>query len=382
MFRYLNNHLSSGFVALYSGRMIQYAAFGLLGLFIPIYLLLNFGHKIQYVLFFYLIGHLLYALILPFGVKLLNKIGLRRSLRISIVFFALYYFFLFFLEKDVILYSGLALIVLTIARLLFWLPYHTDLAKFTQKGDRGKSVSIMWASITAISMLLPVVSGFILNQYGYDIVFMLAIGIYLCALIPYMFIPRTRESYSWTTRETWKQFVSRKNRKIVVSNMANGADNAVGIIIWPVFIWQVLNGNYLAVGALSSLIVLATVVLQLSVGKYADIIDKRKMIHWGSILYALGWFAKVFVLTSLQIFVVGTYHSFAQVFKDTPFDTLNYELLADQGHFVDEYTVLKEIAVQLGKVIMLVFASFVALNFGLNWTFILAAMASLLINLI
>ena len=86
-------------------------------------------------------------------------------------------------------------------------------------------------------------------------------------------------------------------------------------------------------------------------------------------------------LNRISSFFIGTYHVFTKIFKDTPFDTLNYEMMADRGHYVDEYTVLKEIAVQMGKILMLIFAILVALNFGLNWTFALAAIASLFINL-
>jgi len=55
-------------------------------------------------------------------------------------------------------------------------------------------------------------------------------------------------------------------------------------------------------------------------------------------------------------------------------------MMADQGHYVDEYTVIKEMAVNFGKTLILAFAILIALNFGLNWTFILAALASLLVN--
>jgi len=74
------------------------------------------------------------------------------------------------------------------------------------------------------------------------------------------------------------------------------------------------------------------------------------MIKWGSLFYATGWLI------------------------------INYEILADHGHYVDEYTVIKEIAVQTGKVLILVFAIIVVFNLGLNWTFALAALASLFIN--
>ena len=382
MFKYFNNHLSRGFISLYYGRTIQHIGYSLIGLFLPIYLMTNYGGKIEFVLCFYLISHIVYGLVIPIGAQFLNKIGLRRSLHISIFFFVSYYICLFLIDKNIILFSILALIFLTFGRMFFWLPYHTDLAKFTNLRDRGKSVSMLWATQTFISVIMPIISGFLIVKFDYDIVFILAIIIYSCSIIPFLSLPRTKEKYSWKYWQTIKNFLAKKNRGLVLSNIANGAENAVSIIIWPIFIWQILNGDFLAVGVLSSIIVLVSVILQLTVGKYTDRFNKRKLIHWGSTLYASGWMLKVFVLSSFHIFIAGAYHGFTQILKDTPFDALNYELLADQGHYVDEYTALKEMAVQLGKVLMLIFALVVVMNFGINWTFALAALASLFINLI
>jgi YQGE family putative transporter len=376
--------LSPAFFALYFGRLIQLLGWGLLGLFVPIYLLVVFG-RVELVIIYYLVGHLLYAIVLPFGVQFLNKIGLRHSLLISIFFTAAYYICLYFFEQpaiNLVWLIVLAVIILTFSRLFFWLPFHVDLAKFTNKSNRGQGISLLWASRTLLWVILPTLSGFLISRFGYSIVFVIAIIIFTFSLFPFSFLPPTQEKYSWSPAETWRQFLARSNRRLVLANMANGAENAVGIIVWPIFIFQIVKGNYLAVGVLSSLIVAVTVILQLVVGRYTDKLDKRKMIHWGSALYASGWLAKAFVLTAFQVFVVGTYHNFTQIFKDTPFDALNYEVLADQGHYVDEFTVLKEMAVQLGKVFMLIFVLAVALGFGLNWTFALAALASLLINLL
>ncbi len=382
MFKYFNGKLSQGYVSLFSGRMIQFIGYNLLGIFLPIYLLIEFNYKVEHVLLFFLIGHLSYAIYLPLGVRFLNKIGLRRSLRISVFLASLYYLCLFSLGYNLPIFVVLSVIVLTFYRTFFWMPYHIDFAKFTNKNDRGKSVGLVWATSSFLGVVMPVVSGFLISRFGYNIVFIIAIIMYLTSLIPFMTLPRTKEKYSWDYLETFRNFFKKKNRKLILANMANGAENAVGIIIWPIFIWKILEGDYLAVGAISSLIVFVTIILQLAVGSYADKISKRKLIHLGSIFYSIGWFAKIFIMTSFQIFIVGTYHSFAQIFKDTPFDSLNYEMLADHGHYVDEYTVLKEMAVQLGKVVMLIFAIFVVMNFGINWTFALASIASIFIILL
>jgi YQGE family putative transporter len=377
---YFQGKLSQGFVALYSGRMIQFIGAGLLNLFLPIFLLLTFNYRIELVFLYYIAGFLGYILLLPYGARILNKIGLRRSLIISIFFAAAYYFCLFLVGYNVFLFIILSIITIILFRTLFWYPFHTDLAKFTDHYNRGKEIGLLWATRSFLTIVMPVIAGFLIGYYGFNLVFIIAIIIYLASVIPFMALPRTKETFVWGYLETFKRFFSRANRKLVVANMANGAENAVAIIIWPIFIWQLLKGNYFTMGIISSMIVLATVILQLAVGKYTDIFDKRKMIKWGSLFYATGWLIKVFILTSFQIFIVGAYHGLTAVFKDTPFDTLNYEILADHGHYVDEYTVIKEIAVQTGKVLILAFAIIVVFNLGLNWTFALAALASLFIN--
>ena len=380
--KYFQNNLSPGFVSLFSGRMIQFAAAGLVGLFLPIFLLTKLNYQVEYVFFYYLAGYLAYALFLPIGAQFLNKIGLRRSLQISVILDGAFYACFFLFDKNPGLFLVLSVIILTFARLLFWLPFHTDFAKFTNKADRGKEVSLMWATRSFLSVVMPIVAGFLIVKFGFNLVFIIAIILYLSAGIPFLTLPRTKERFSWGVGETFRRFVSKENRKLVLANMANGAENCVGIIIWPIFIWQLVNENYLEVGVLSSLIIFVAIILQFIVGKYTDIFDKRKMLRWSSVFYAIGWLAKIFVLTAFQIFIAGAYHMFAKIFKDTPFDTLNYEIMADQGHLVDEYTVLKEIAIQTGRILMLIFAIVVALNFGLNWTFALAALASLFITLL
>jgi YQGE family putative transporter len=269
-----------------------------------------------------------------------------------------------------------------LARLTFWLPYHVDMAEYTDKKNRGKEMSLMWSTRTIIDIVIPILSGFIIFKFGFSRIFFAAIFIYLLAIVPYMALPDKEEKYSWGIRKTFREFFSKKMRTLVLANMANGAENSVGVVIWPIFIWKVLEGNYFELGAISSLIVLMTVILQLFAGRYADIFNKRKLLEMGSLFYAFGWLAKIFVLTAGQIFVVGTYHSFALILKDTPFETLNYEILADQGHLVDEYTVVKEMAIHAGKVSILFFAIAIAFSCGLQWTFVLAAIATLLVNIL
>jgi len=352
-----------------------------------------FDFNFRFVVYYYLIAHFLYATIVGFGAKYLNKVGLRRSLRISIFIGASYYFIFFLLDKamrdqglilekstQIYFLAAISIIILTLDRMFYWIPLHTDLAKFTNKSNRAKQLSLIEATTVALGAICPIIAGWILMHYHYDVLFIIAIVIYLSSLIPFMTLPRTRENFSWTYLQTWKEFLSKKRRKAVLAFAGDGAENVVGVMIWPIFIWKLLNGNFFEVGAISSLIVVVTVILQLFIGKFSDLSNKKKMLNIGSIFYAIGWIIKIFISTAFHIFIVATYHNVANIFARTPFNTMTYEKAADQGHYVDEYTVIHEMAVQYGKALMLGFVLFLTLFFSIEWTFILAALASLAMN--
>ena len=56
--------------------------------------------------------------------------------------------------------------------------------------------------------------------------------------------------------------------------------------------------------------------------------------------------------------------------------------MADQGHYIDEYTVFRDISLNMGRALMLI-TCFILIGFvGLNWTFLLAAIVSLFVSVL
>jgi YQGE family putative transporter len=382
--KYFDKPLSSGFVSLYTGKTIVMIATALLGIFLPIFLYNLFNRNFRAVVIYYGLGYFLYGLTVTIGVRFLNKFGFRRALRISVFLGALFYSIFYFIDKDNWEYLiPFSILVLVLYRLLYWIPYHVDFAKFTSRKDRGRQVSMLKATRRIIGIFIPLIAGFIVTRFGFDVLFVIAIILYFVSGIPYLTIPRTREKFSWSWLETWQQFFSKKRRRTILAYMADGAENIIGIVVWPIFIYQLLKGNYFQVGAVSTLIIGMTVVLQLSLGKYIDLkASKEKVLRWGSFFYSLGWLIKIFISTAFQIFIAGTYHNVARIFLRTPFDTLTYEIAADQGHYVDEFTVLHEMAISFGRSLMVVLVIFVSLYFSIQWVFILAALSAVVFNLL
>lgn len=375
--------LSFDILALFSNQLIWGFAAGMVGLFLPIFLFTKFNHSVQNVLIFYIISFVLFGLLVPFGAQIMSKVGLRKTMIIAIPCLAGYYLGLYYFNNlSYLLFLASALVAVTLFRILYWIPYHVDFAEFLTPRGRGKKIAFLSSLSFLVGILAPFVAGFVINKWGFSILFIIAAVIIGISIFPLFFIRTNPEKYSYSYFQTFKELLAKKNRKILFAYSADGAETVISVTIWPIFIFGILEENYIAVGVLSAAIVLATVLLQLIMGKLTDKTRKRSLIRLGTVLYAFGWLIKMFIQTGFQIFVVSSYHSLVGIVKGIPFTTLIYEQMADQGHYIDEYTVLREVSLNIGRVLMLILC-FVLLGFvGLTWTFLLAAIVSLFINVL
>lgn len=375
-----------GFVELFvSKRLIQGLATAMLALFTPIFLFETSGESFATVIFFYLIVSLGYVLILPPAMRITNKIGFSRALAISALFSVVQYGIMYFMDVSnfwrLIMPLGVAVILF---RTLHWVPYHVDFTQFTKGGSRGRDLSLVFATIAFMGVIGPILAGFIIQNAGYNILFGVGVVLMLIAAISYLFVPASKEKFTWSYSEVIENLFSKKFRPILYSEFASGAETIVNLVAWPVFLFVILDGNILEVGILSTIIVGVTIVIQLLVGHHLDKgrDNSTKTLKVGSSLYALGWIFKMFVFSATQIFFVGLYHNITRIFTKTPYNAIFYDMSGEQGRYVDEFTVMKEMTNHTGRVVGLLAMLGLTAVFSVEWTFIIGAFSSLLFNMI
>jgi len=392
---FISRNLTQNFRMIFFSRITINSATQLMGLFLPIFLYQFFDLSIWSVIFYYLVVDSLYAGLVIWGCKgIMNKLGIKRSLQLSILFGSAYYTTFFLINRFVIpgdlldnisawIWIIPAMLFTLLFRLSHWIPFHTNIAKLTEKNVRASQLSLMEATMMILGAIMPIVAGLVLDYLGYEILFLMAIAIYLFSLFPFSFLPPVEEKFVWSWRKTWRKFFSKKMRPSVLAYAGDGAESVAGSIIWPIFIWQLLDGDYFKIGALSSFIILVTITLQILFGSLLDKIpNRRKFLRYGSFFYSFGWTLKALIDSAFQVFLFSTYHNLSRVFSRTSFDALNYDIAADQGNYVDEYTVVREIAILIGKIIMAIFILILLPYLSLRYIFLLAALASLAMSLL
>lgn len=377
---------TNGFIQLFiSKRLIQGAAAALLAVFVPIFIYETTGQQFYIVGLYYALLSFLYAIFLVPGMKVTNYIGFGRALVVGGVFSVIQYAIMFFMTPQNIYQLLIPFTIsVVIFRVFHWVPYHVDFTLFTKKGERGRMVSLSFATIAFMGVVGPILAGFIIKYAGYQALFLVSVILLMIATVSYAFVPATNVYFEWSFFETCKRLFGRENRGVIVGEFANGAEVAVTLIVWPIFLYEILDGDVFEIGAVSTIIVAITIIIQIFVGRYLDGQkgNSEKTLKLGSTFYAIGWILKIFVLSAAQVFFVGLYHNIVKIFTKTPFSAILYDMSAEQGRYIDEFTVLREMSNHTGRTCGLCVVAALSLSIPIAWTFVVAAIASLALNMV
>lgn len=376
----------SALPTLASNRLIGFAGSAIIGLFFSIFLFEYFDYNITITLLWFFIA---FAIRIPSGViaaKIFSKTGLVPSMVIGTIGYIIYFASLYVLDVYVdfqpFVFLTIAIIGLTILNGFYWAPFHVDFATFQKKGRRGREIALICSGQRIIGVLAPIFGGLMIVEYGYGALFLFAIFAMMMSLIPLVHLPRTYVQYEFGFFETYKKLVSREFRSLALPMFSYGAEGVVGMIIWPIFLYLVFDGEYLSIGLFAGLIVVISILLQLFIGNLIDKKPVKKILSWGTHIYAIGWFAKSLVDSVLGVFAASTFHTFGSIMMMTPMDAIYYERAADSGHYVDEFTVIRETAINIGRLLMTIILIGVTAVFDLQVAFIVAAVVSLGISIL
>ncbi len=377
-------HLSA-LSSLASHRLIQFAGASIVGMFLPIFIYEFFGLALVPFVIWYIVAYAVRIPLLILAAKHFDKIGLTVSMAIATVVLCLFYGTTFILEVvpgwQPMLFLTIGIVLQGIFSAMYWTPFHVDFTRFSTKGNRGKQVSILYAAKDAVAVVGPMVGGWLILTFTYGAIFGAAILVILTSLIPLLFVPKIKAKYEYGFFESFKKLFSKKYRYMTLSMMAHGAESVVSFIIWPIFLFTLFEGEYLDVGIFASIIVVVSIGLRLFVGKWLDHHKRKKLLKLGVDLYAFGWLLKAIVTSVGGVFAASTFHSFGSIMMKTPLDVMTYEKAADAGHYIDEFTTLREISLCIGRVIILALLIPIMLHFSISSAFIVAAVVSVAITL-
>jgi MFS transporter, YQGE family, putative transporter len=347
---------------LYVSAVLRVLAFSMIGIFVPLFLFKELGYSLNFIIYFYLIYALSFFVFTIVGARILNFIGVKHSMLLSMPIYVAYFGLLYLLETNPSLFF-LVPFVYGMGEGIFWIAFHLDFSIFSNKSNRGKQISRFYTFALLAGLVGPIIGGSILTFSDFNLLFFIVSLLILGSAVPLLFSKDVKRRYNFS----WK-FFKVGSFKDFVSFVAVGGKGMTETIFWPIFIFSILK-LYVVMGSLFTFLGVVGLITANVVGKLSDVFDKRKLIKWFSISSSLVWVVKLMVKTKLELIGVSFFSSVVTIGSNVPYTALTY----NKSHKNVDYFIFRQLGLFVGRSLCLLLVLVTASLFS---SFIFAAIAS------
>ncbi len=378
-FHYFDHPLKHKFWSLVKHRAFFFVATGLMGLFLPIYLFTEGGFTVSEIAMLYGGASVVYILFLPHIRHVINKLHIQTSLIGGVVFFALYLATLAYGVPYDISLIFLAFLFLSGFRFLYFTPYITEFAAQTEGGQTTRQVGIVLIVKQITSIFAPLLAGFIVAYYSYNVLYGLAIFCMVLSITPLMSLGKEKHiEFEWTASEVWRNYRKYLKTKASYAYMALGMETFMILFVWPLALYEILNGDVLLVGAVATGVAIVMIAIQALSSKLLDTkISRNKSARLMIPFSALGWVFKTFLTSTGGIIIVSIYHDFTKIFTMSSIGSLESDTIRESKDYMDEFIAVREMYINTGRVIAAALIVFLLTSFGVQTTLWIAVVATL-----
>ena len=304
---------------LFISMAIRTFAISLAGIFLPMYLY-QLGYSISSILFFFAFMAFFSLVLLFPALKISYRFGLKHTILFSMPFLIIFFLLIFSLE-----YYNWPLIILAffagLHGALFWFAYHEDFSKFSNKKNRGSQVGFLIILTSIFAALGPIAGALIITFLGFNVLFIIVSVLLLGSTFPLFLTKEIHVPIQFSFEDIFKY----SNFKDKIAYMGSGIEARLVAIIWPLFIFIfIFNEVYLSLGLFSSITFFSSLVFVFLSRKYSDI-HRRLLLKIGTVSNSIVWFVKSFLVTPIQVFIIGIFYGASKASIDVSFTALNYD---------------------------------------------------------
>src|SRR3989344_3696080 len=329
---------------MYISAALRDLAMSMSGIFIPLYLLVDLDYSLSKVLLFFLLYGIAVTLSVIPAAKFTSRYGVKHGILISMFGLIIYNISLVTLPHYNLFFIPAVLSGLSTS--FYWINFHADFAKFSDKKNRGREVSI-WFITAYMSILLgPILGSIIITYMGFITLFVIVSLIFMLSAVPLFLSSEVYEPIEFSIRDIFR----RSHLKETYFYVTYGIRMMVSMVVFPLYIFFLL-AQYISLGAIASLTALGSMIIGYFVGRLSkDEKKERLMLRYGSLFHSLGLFFMVFVRTFVQIAVVNVYLAMSFIFIDIPHYSMMYTKARKQRNMMG-YIVFREISIGIGRVL-------------------------------
>ncbi len=252
---------------IYSSIAIRSIGFGMIGIFIPIYLY-DLGFAVQEIFLFYAYFFIFRIPLSFIGGRIVGQLGPKHSIAISTIMSIIFLSLL--ISLSLVGWPLLLLaLVFTSANGLFFIALHTDFSKVKDKKHGGKELGWLTIFQDIGSAAGPIVGGVIASVFYPEFSIVIAIFALLASLIP-LFI--TNEPVKVHQHLKYKGFGLKRHVKNFIAISSLNIQVVSNKLLWPLFLALVVfaDQKYAKLGIIVGVSVFIAIFSAHMFGKFID----------------------------------------------------------------------------------------------------------------
>jgi len=284
---------------LYLNLAIESFAFSLIGIFIPIYLL-KLGYGLNLVLLFMLVNLCTIGALSPITAHIASRTGLKHAILFRMPLLMLFFFLLNSLDKIDGPFLMFIAFIGGLAESLYWVSLNSEFVKNSDSIHEGEEIGQMIAFPRLATIFAPLIGGYIAVAMGFDMLFIIVMVILAVAVMPLFLTTDYKSYFRFRIKET-RLFL---NHRLSLQYFLWGAIAIAEAVMWPLYIYLKFD-DLVLIGLTQTIAGIAITLLTFYMGRIADKTDRRKMLRYGAITYAMVWFARLFATSVTEIILLS-----------------------------------------------------------------------------
>ena len=301
-----------GMTAFYINAMLRAMVFALVGIFTPIFIytevLLAWGDKTWALLAiagYYLLVRLIDLLLVIPIARLIEKLGFRWSVMVSVVFLGIYLIALHFADYQMWWFIVSAIAV-GINIPFYWIARNSAISQDSKSDKMGKQIGILSVLERMVGVLGPVAGGYIIQTWGFATLYSVAFVVLLTSVAPLFSMPHHihRNGVSLGGFFIWL-----KNKRFVhqaVATIGRSFDDISGSILWPVVV-SLMGVGVTTLGSVFSFLTLISMLIRYLSGLLFDKLyskggdEDERVFSVAAIGQALTWLPRMIASNVVQV---------------------------------------------------------------------------------
>ena len=301
-----------GVHAFYVNGLLRSLFMSMTTIFVPLFIYTQAMHlwgsyqkALYLIVLFFIAQRVIIALfVFPLS-KLIEKIGFRKSISLSVIFLIGYTTALYF-AKDNISWLWIAALCGGLQTPMYSISRDSALSQDIEGSKMGTKMSYITVLENISGLLGPFTGGAIVAGFGYPTLFIISLVILGLSTIPLWWMPPHAHHNGVSLAGFWYFLTNGRYMHQAVANFGGAMNDYGNGVIWPLILF--LQGITDArLGAVYSMVSIVTIAVEYLTGKWFDRLRSKNdysdegVYGFASVAMALSWLGRIFVTGFAQI---------------------------------------------------------------------------------